>query len=119
MRRLEMRRLPRRDLPVVRGKPKISEISGHSGSINAELVVLNVELSIHPFIYRRFPVNSLFSRFKMVVPPYVHPFLLQLCDVWPSGRPSIRLSGPDVRRLPHFFLEQMRENMGSGGDKWG
>ena len=55
----------------------------------------------------------------MVVPPYVHPFLLKLCDVWPSGRPSIRSSGPDVRRLPHFFLEQIRENVGSGGDKWG
>ena len=39
-------------------------MSGLSGSINAELLVLNVELSIHTFIYRRFPLIPSFRDSK-------------------------------------------------------
>ena len=58
MRRLELRlrqRLP--GTPEVRGKPKLSESSGLSGSTNVELLVLNVDRSIYPITYRWFPLN--------------------------------------------------------------
>ena len=58
----------------------------------------------YPYFYLPLvPIKSVILRFKMVVPPYVHPFLLQLCDVWPLGRPPIRSSGLDVRRFPLFW----------------
>ena len=60
MRRLELRlrqRLPGTAPPEVRGKPKLSESSGLSGSTNVELLVLNVDLSIYPITYRWFPLN--------------------------------------------------------------
>ena len=62
MRRLELRlrqRLPgTAPPPEVRGKPKLSESSGLSGSTNVELLVLNVDLSIYPITYRWFTLNS-------------------------------------------------------------
>ena len=62
MRRLELRlrqHLPgiAPPPPEVRGKPKLSESSGLSGSTNVELMVLNVDLSIDPITYRWFPLN--------------------------------------------------------------
>ena len=38
----------------------------------------------------------------MVLPPYLYSFLLQLCDVWPSGRPSLRSIRVDACLYPHF-----------------